>query len=85
MQGQHTNAVCKIACTNRSANVHVYVDDIAVMSKKKADLLEDLEETFQNLQKYQMKLNPAKCIFGVPAGNLLRFIVSERGIEVNPE
>ena len=65
-------------------NVHVYVDDIAVMSKKKADLLEDLEETFQNLRRYQMKLNPAKCVFGVPVGKLLGFIVSERGIEVNP-
>ena len=66
-------------------NVHVYVDDIAVMSRKKADFLEDLRETFDNLRAYRMKLNPKKCVFGVPAGKLLGFIVSERGIEVNPE
>ena len=66
-------------------NVHVYVDDIAVMSKKRGDLIADLSETFANLREYQMKLNPAKCVFGVPAGKLLGFIVSQRGIEVNPE
>ena len=66
-------------------SVHVYVDDIAVMSRKQADLLEDLRETFDNLRTYRMKLNPKKCVFGVPAGKLLGFIVSERGIEVNPE
>ena len=58
-------------------NVHVYVDDIAVMSRKKADLLEDIQETFDNLRAYRMKLNPKKCVFGVPAGKLLGFIVSE--------
>ena len=55
------------------------------MSRKKADLLEDLRETFDNLRAYRMKLNPKKCVFGVPAGKLLGFIVFERGIEVNPE
>ena len=38
-----------------------------------------------NLRKYKMKLNPTKCVFGVPAGKLLGFIVSERGIEANLE
>jgi hypothetical protein len=61
------------------------VDDIAVMSKKQDDLIADLQETFNNLWKYNMMLNPTKCIFGVPAGQLLGFIVSHRGIEVNPE
>ena len=55
------------------------------MSRKKADLLDDLRETFDNLRVYRMKLNPKKCTFGVPAGKLLGFIVSERGIEVNLE
>jgi hypothetical protein len=44
-----------------------------------------LQETFNNLRKYNMMLNPTKCVFGVPAGQLLGFIVSHRGIEVNPE
>jgi len=48
-------------------------------------LLADLEETFANLRTYQIKLNPEKCVFGVPAGKLLGFLVSERGIECNPE
>src|SRR3954462_14096523 len=66
-------------------NVHAYVDDIAVMSKKSSDLISDLKETFDNLRKYNMMLNPKKCVFGVPAGKLLGFIVSQREIEVNPE
>ena len=45
---------------------------------------EDLKETFENLRRFQIKLNPEKCLFGVPAGQLLGFLVSERGIECNP-
>jgi hypothetical protein len=66
-------------------NVHAYVDDIAVMSKKQDDLIADLQETFNNLRKYNMMLNPTKCIFGVPARQLLGFIVSHCSIEVNLE
>ena len=78
---------CMQRCLNEQIgrNVHVYVDDIVVMSRKKADLLEYLGKTFDNLWAYKMKLNPKKCVFGVPAGMLLGFIVSKRGIEVNPE
>jgi hypothetical protein len=66
-------------------NIHAYVDDVAVMSKKKDDLIADLQETFNNLRKYNLMLNPAKSVFEVPTGQLLGFIVSHRGIEVNPE
>ena len=62
----------------------VYVDDIVIKTKEKRTLLEDLEKTFANLRKYRLKLNPDKCTFGVPAGKLLGFLVSSRGIEVNP-
>ena len=61
-------------------NVQVYVDDIVIKTKKKHTLIEDLEETFANLRKYRLKLNPDKCTFGVPAGKLLGFLVSSRGI-----
>jgi hypothetical protein len=44
-----------------------------------------LQETFNNLRKYNMMLNPTKCVFGVPEGQLLGFIISDHGIEVNPE
>ena len=66
-------------------NVHAYVDDIVVNSRKKETLIEDLKGTFGNLWVYKMMLNPAKCVFGVPAGKLLDFLVSNRGIEANPE
>ena len=66
-------------------NVHVYVDDIVIKTKERHTLLEDIEETFTNLRRYQMKLNPAKCTFGVPAGRLLGYLISARGIEANPD
>jgi hypothetical protein len=55
------------------------------MSKKQDGLIADLQETFDNLRKYNMMLNPTKCVFGVPSRQLLGFIVSHRRIEVNPE
>jgi hypothetical protein len=61
------------------------MDDIAVVSKKQDDLIADLQEAFTNLRKNNMMLNPMKCVFGVPAGQLLGFIISHRGIEVNLE
>src|SRR3954466_6520343 len=65
-------------------NAHVYVDDIVVKTEKRGTLLEDLKETFENLRRFRIKLNPEKCVFRVPAGQLLGFLVSERGIECNP-
>jgi ribonuclease HI len=66
-------------------NVEVYVDDMLVKSLKSKDHLTDLEETFGILRHYKMKLNPAKCAFGVSSGKFLGFMVSHRGIEANPE
>jgi hypothetical protein len=68
-----------------SQTVEAYVDDIIVKTGKASDLLSDLETTFKFLRAKGMKLNPEKCVFGVPRGMLLGFIVSERGIEANPE
>jgi len=65
-------------------NAHAYIDDIMVKTEKHNTLLEDLKETFENLRRFQIKLNPEKCVFGVPAGQLLGFLVSERDIECNP-
>jgi hypothetical protein len=64
--------------------VEAYVDDIVVKTRKASDLLSDLETTFKCLRAKGVKLNPEKCVFGVPRGMLLGFIVSERGIEANP-
>ena len=66
-------------------NIHVYMDDIMVKTKQHLTLLDDLKETFANLREYKVKLNLEKCVFGVPAGKLLGFLISERGIEANPE
>ena len=66
-------------------NIQVYVDDMLVKSLRENDHLDDLQETFDTLRSYNMKLNPSKCVFRVTAGKFLGFMVSQRGIEVNPE
>ena len=66
-------------------NVKDYVDDMLAKSKEARSHLDDLQETFNTLRKYRMKLNPAKCVFGVSSGKFLGFMVSQQGIEANPE
>ena len=66
-------------------NVEVYVDDMLVKSLDEGKHLDDLQETFNTLRRYNMKLNPSKCAFGVASGKFLGFMVSHRGIEVNPK
>jgi hypothetical protein len=66
-------------------NAEAYADDIIVKTRKSRTFIEDLEEMFANLRKVNIKLNPAKCAFGVPLGKLLGFLVSHRGIEANPD
>ena len=58
---------------------------MVVKSKTADNLIADLEETFANLKRYRWKLNPSKCVFGVPSDILLGYIVSARGIEPNPD
>jgi hypothetical protein len=66
-------------------NIEAYIDDEVVKSKKHGDLLDDLKETFDNLRKYKIMLNPKKCVFGVSSGKLLGYMVSSRGIDMNPK
>jgi hypothetical protein len=61
-------------------NVKAYIDDIVVKSEKRRDLLDDLKETFDNLRKSKMMLNPKKCVFGVSSGKLLGYMVSFGGL-----
>ena len=56
-----------------------------VKSQREEDHLEDLRETFNTLRSYNMKLNPGKCAFGVTAGKFLGFMVSQKGINANPD
>ena len=66
-------------------NVEVYIDDMLVKSLDEGSHLDNLQETFETLRRYKMKLNPSKCAFGVSLGKFLRFMVSQRGIEANPD
>ena len=68
-----------------SHNIEAYINDVVVKTKTTNNLITDLEETFANLNKYRWKLNPSKCIFGVPSGILLSYIISARGIKPNPD
>jgi hypothetical protein len=65
--------------------VEAYVDDIVVETRKADDLVNDLCVAFDYLRANRVKLNPEKCVFGVLRGMLLGYIVSQRGIEPNPE
>jgi hypothetical protein len=75
------------ACFKRQLNKNAaaYVDDVVIKTRNSDTLIADLEETFTSLREYRWKLNPNKCVFGVPSGKLLGFIFSHSGIEANPE
>ncbi|KAL0427216.1 UNVERIFIED_CONTAM: hypothetical protein Slati_2896400 [Sesamum latifolium] len=77
--------VDKIFQPQLGRNIEVYVDDILVKSKEAHHHVEDLDETFAVLRKYRLKLNPRKCVFGVSGGRFLGFMVTQRGIEANPD
>lgn len=64
--------------------VEVYVDDMIAKSLDAETHLRDLRKPFDRLRKYQLRLNPAKCVFGVTSGKPLGFIVNQKGIEVDP-
>jgi len=66
-------------------NGYAYVDDMVVASKDRTQHVADLEELFITISKYRLKLNPEKCVFGVEAGKFLGFMLTERGIEANPD
>ena len=66
-------------------DVEVYVDDMIVKSRDRADHLAALQRFFERIRQFRLRLNPKKCTFGVTYGKLLGHIVSECGIEVDPE
>ena len=65
--------------------VEAYIDDMVVKSKAKAMHEKDLRSVFDILWRYKLKLNASKCSFEVSLGKLLRYIVTQRGIEANPD
>ncbi|XP_059277863.1 uncharacterized protein LOC132032067 [Lycium ferocissimum] len=64
-------------------NVECYVDDLVVKSRKRSDHLQDTRMVFERLRRYQLRMNPLKCAFGVTSGKFLGFIVRHRGIEID--
>jgi hypothetical protein len=79
----YQKAIQKCLESQIGKNVKAYIDDIVVKTTIKDKLIADLAETFANLRIYRWKLNPEKCVFGVPSGKLLGFMVSHRCIVAN--
>ena len=65
-------------------NILAYIDDIVVVSTHKENHVADLAESFANLRKENLSLNPEKCVFGVHKGRILGCLLSTKGIEANP-
>ena len=66
-------------------NIEIYIDDMVVKSKMVSEHLGDLRAIFEILRKYKLCLNASKCSFGVGSGKFLGYMVTHRGIEVNPD
>ena len=66
-------------------NVEDYIDDMVVKSKLVSQHLTDLANIFEILRRHKLHLNASKCSFGVGSGKFLGYMVTHRGIEVNPD
>lgn len=66
-------------------NLEVYIDDMVVKTEEGKNHSEDLEDILSSIRKHGMRLNPIKCSFGVQAGKFLGFMLTNRGIEANPD
>ena len=66
-------------------NIEIYIDDMVVKSKMVSEHVGDLRAIFEILRKYKLRLNASKCSFGVGSGKFLGYMVTHRGIEVNPD
>ena len=66
-------------------NIEIYIDDMVVKSKVVSEHLGDLRNILEVLRKYKLRLNASKCSFGVGSGKFLGYMVTHRGIEVNPD
>ena len=66
-------------------NIEVYIDDMVVKSKVVSEHVGDLENIFEIVRKHKLRLNASKCSFGMGSGKFLGYMVTHRGIEVNPD
>ena len=65
--------------------VEVYIDDMVVKSKQEGRHIEDLQGTFKVLWQHKLRLNAEKCVFGVGSGKFLGYLITNWGIEINPD
>jgi len=77
--------VNKIFALEIGKKMEVYIDDMLVKSMAEKDHIPHLRECFRQLNIYNVKLNPAKCRFGVRSGEFLGYLVTHHGIEANPK
>ena len=75
----------KVLESQLKRNILAYVDGIVIISAARKDHISDLAETFANLRKANLSLNPKKCVFGVHKGKVLGCLVSTKGIKTNPD
>ena len=66
-------------------NIQAYIEDMVVTSVKADQHVADMEKLFTTIARYNLKLNPDKCVFGVPTGKCLGFLLTKRGIEANTD
>ena len=66
-------------------NIEIYIDDMVVKSKLESEYVNDLRNIFEILRRHKLRLNASKCSFGVGSGKFLGYMVTYRGIEVNPD
>ena len=66
-------------------NIEIYIDDMVVKSKMVSEHLGDLRVIFEVFRNYKLRLNASKCSFGVGSGKFLGYMVTHKGIEVNPD
>jgi hypothetical protein len=81
----YQRAIQRYLHSQHRCNAKAYIDDVVVKTQEDEGLISDLAETFNNLRKFKMKLNPEKCTFNVPSRKLLGYMVSCHGIDPNPE
>ncbi|GJW76004.1 reverse transcriptase domain-containing protein [Tanacetum coccineum] len=85
MAQKHKVLVDSAFQTQLGRNLEAYVDDMVIKIKTEQEMIMDIADSFDNLQKSNMKLNPKRCSFSVKEGNLLGYMVTSEGIRVNPK
>ena len=82
---KYQRMVTRIFESQIERNMEAYIDDMAVKSRQVIEHLVDLGETFSVLREHKLRLNASKCSFGVSSGKFLGYMITHRGIEINPE